>query len=126
VGSGVARATLGLYTGISGFANMTPLEHLTTALKDLEADLTNYKVYGSALITLSDESPTPELREVFRAVTGLKNRIPVLTNDFDMHKIQATGHEVFVIRLTGMVYIKTIVGKLVLPYGAGIATTGKF
>lgn len=105
---------------------MNANEHLHAALRDLEAELKNYKVYGSALITLSDDSPSPELREVYRAVVGLNCRIPVYTNDFEQHKIQATGHAVFVIKLTGMVYIQTVVGKLVLPYGSGIVTQGKF
>lgn len=83
-------------------------------------------MYGSALITLSKDSLSPELREVYRAVMGLKCRIPVYTNDFDQYKIQETGHAVFVIKLTGMVYIQTVVGKLVLPYGAGVAIQGKF
>lgn len=105
---------------------MNHSEHLHVALRDLEADLKNYKVYGSALITLCDDSPSPELREIYRAVVGLKCRIPVYTNDFDQHKIVETGHAVFVIKLTGMVYIQTVVGKLVLPYGSGVVTKGKF
>ncbi|MNF76555.1 hypothetical protein D3C85_238880 [compost metagenome] len=105
---------------------MTACEQLHAALRDLEADLKNYKVYGSALITLSKDSLSPELREVYRAVMGLKCRIPVYANDFDQYKIQETGHAVFVIKLTGMVYIQTVVGKLVLPYGAGVAIQGKF
>lgn len=105
---------------------MTACEQLHAALRDLEADLKNYKVYGSALITLSKDSLSPELREVYRAVMALKCRIPVYTNDFDQYKIQETGHAVFVIKLTGMVYIQTVVGKLVLPYGAGVAIQGKF
>jgi hypothetical protein len=105
---------------------MTACEQLHAALRELEADLKNYKVYGSALITLSEDSPSPELRDIYHAVIGLKCRIPVYTNDFEQHKIKETGHAVFVIKLTGMVYIQTVVGKLVLPYGSGIVTQGKY
>lgn len=105
---------------------MTPREQLVAALRDLETDLGNYRVPGTALITLSDESASHELREVYRAVVGLKNRLPVYANDYDQYKIPETGHVVFVIRLTGMVYIQTLVGKLVLPTGASLSIMGKF
>lgn len=105
---------------------MTPREHLVVALRDLEADLGSYRVPGSALITLSEDSPTPELREVYRAVVGLQRRVPVYANDYDQYKIPDTGHAVFAIRLTGMVYIQTLVGKLVLPPGSGLSIMGKY
>jgi len=105
---------------------MNACEQLHIALRELEADLKNYKVYGSALITLGDIGNTPEVREIYRTVVGLNCRIPVFANDFDQYKIMETGHAVFVIRLTGMVYIQTVVGKLVLPYGSGVVIDGKF
>lgn len=104
---------------------MTPREHLVSALRDLESDLMSYRVPGSALITLSDEAVSPEIREVYRAVVGLK-KLPVFSNDFDHYKIPDTGHSVYVIKLTGMVYIQTMVGKLVLPYGMPISIDGRF
>jgi hypothetical protein len=105
---------------------MTPREHLACALRDLEADLSSYCIPGSALITLGEDVGSPELREVYRAVVGLQHRLPVYANDYDMYKIPDTGHAVFAIRLTGMVYIQTLVGKLVLPQGMGLSILGKF
>lgn len=101
-------------------------ELLKAALRDLEADLKHYKVYGTALITLSDESGSEELRAVYQAVKALGCRIPVYSNIYDQHKVPDTGHAVFVIKLTGMVYIQTLVGKLVLPYGSNVNTIGRF
>lgn len=105
---------------------MSPHETLSVALRDLEADLKHYKVYGSALITLGEESTSEELRAVYRAVKALGCRVPVYSNIYDQHKVPDTGHAVYVIKLTGMVYIQTLVGKLVLPYGSNVNTIGRF
>lgn len=105
---------------------MNHSEQLTAALLDLEADLGNYRIPDAQLITVREDSPQEELREVYRAIMGLDRRVPVYSNDFDQHKIPNTGHVVTKINLTGMVYIETIVGKLVLPHGTNLSIMGKF